>query len=865
MEKIIKFFNERIGARWIFIAVIIFIGFYKTLDFPFHANRDIGYFFQMTGGIFDILSLIKGHAFILFLNYKLFGVNPGGWYFTGILMHIFATWMVYIFVSSLLRNRNIGFATALWFGVSTAWHDAITIGTINSTYPAQIFLFLASLYLLKKGRESKSLKSYLLSYIVFSAMIMIRDSGILFFPILILFDFIFYFDHKYLFEKEKTKYGLKVNVKKSLKKLLLFLLPLVLFIISTLFFIFLRELDGGSPNDFIDHRAKLVLKLIADKEYFLYIKYGILGFFYYLPTHIIPYPILNFARGIITEIINVDLLKTYFFPGLGFIFYLSAIILTLKKRKDAIFKYLVFSLVFLTISTIFYSFAISLTEADYIQDYPFDEHRWRYSAFFGTSLFIIVYFSNLLRQRFDKKKALRISFVIISLNLILNIFLLWKIQDQEYNNTFKSQKLFQTTMIKLFPSYEKNNVLYFFPISNQFRDYLEEWHNLKNDYYPKLGNLRQDWSYEEMEKVLNNLSKGEMNLNNAYFVDFNPEKGVIDYTQKVRKEILNQKGINVLQKPLNVSESSIDFNISGISPVEFPYTASVTLKATLGDSAKGKGIDKEKFNTLVLYAKTHTQLLENMSVDVCNTSGKRIIYNPTHLIDGNLGTRSVWFADCGPDIFVIDLGKSYLLSGFLLGGLINDTLAPSKYSYEVSEDGKNWKTVMLKEENLDWQMMDKWSDYYNSRYIRVTVFSTQRGGFVQLDEAEPITAEEAQVFQYWSKRDELMKDLYNLFSNINTDQLNYIKSSGFNRAFARFSWETNLTGVPENTTSFYFPFTVDGQYHTYEIPIYESEAYSWSGQFLKRYIEKIGLDFGNFPGDISISDLRLIPKYPIRK
>lgn len=865
MKKIIKFFNEKIDARWIFIAVIILIGFYKTLDFPFHANRDIGYFFQMTGGIFDILSLIKGHAFIAFLNYKLFGVNPSGWYFTGILMHILATCMVYIFVSGLLRSKNIGFATALWFGVSTVWHDAVTIGTINSTYPAQVFLFLASLHFLKKARESKSLKSYLLSYLTFFVMILIRDSGILFFPILILFDFIFYFDHKHFFEREKTKYNSKINVRKSLKKLLLFLLPLAPFVISTLFFIFLRKLYGGSPNDFIDHRAKLFLKLIADKEYFLYIKYGILGFFYYLPTHIIPYPILNLARGIITEIIKVDLLKTYFFPSLGFIFYLSAIILTLRKRKSVIFKYLVFSLVFLTVSTIFYSFAISLTEADYIQNYPFDEHRWRYSAFFGTSLFIIVYFSNLLNQRFNKIKALRISIIVISLNLIFNIFLLWQIQDQEYNETFKSQKLFQTTMLKIFPSYEKNNVIYFFPVSNQFRDYLEEWHNLRKDYYPNLESLRQDWSYEEMEKILDNLSKGIMTLNNMYFVDFNPEKGVIDYTQKVKKEILNQKTINVLQKSLNVSESKINFNISGISPVEFPYTASVTLKATLGDFAKGKGIDWDKFNTLVLYAKTHAQLSENVSVDVCNTAGKRIIFSPTHLVDGNLGTRSVWYADCGPDIFVIDLGKSYLLSGFLLGGLYNDTLAPSKYSYEVSEDGKNWRMVMLKEKNLDWQMMDKWPDYYNSRYIRVTVFTTQRGGFVQLDEAEAITAEAAQVFQYWSKRGELTKDLYNLFSNINTDQLNYIKSSGFDRAFARFSWETNLTGVPENTTSFYFPFKVDGQYHTYEIPIYESEAYSWSGQFLKRYIEKINLDFGNFPGTISISDLRLIPKYPIKE
>ncbi len=856
LSQIFDILLRSLPLQFLCIALIEFITFYKIFSFPFHANREIGWILQLTGREFNFVSLMKSHGFISYFNYLVFGINPSGWYFTGLVLHIFVVWMVIVFFASFFKSRALGFAIGILFGVSTAWHDAVTIGSAYSMYSAQLLLFLASLYFYKMYREQKRLLFYFLSLVLFFPIIPLRDSGVFFLLILVLFDSVFFYNFSLL----QRMLALR-RTQKTLKSMLLFLIPLIPYILIVVGFLFLRNSYGASPYDFNDHRARLMLKLISEGQYAEYIKYGILGFFYYLPPQIVPYPFLNFAHSVIGEFFGQNRLYIYFYSFLGGLIFTTLIAITYMRRRDKSFRFLLFFLLFIIIASFFYSFAITLSDGDLMKDYGYDEHRWRYVSFLGIVGFITIFFRGVFSSR---RNNILIAGLVIGINLFLNITLLWSIQDDKYENILKYQKLFYKTIFTTLPSYKEQDIIYFFPYSYQLRDYLEEWHNLAQDFYPGIKQTRLNWAYEEFEKVLISLTTKDVDINRIFFIDFDQSKGVVDRTSAAKKIIKDQKQAVLLKNPINISDDTLLFTVKNISPVEIPYKAKVKLRATLQNTGNGEGFQNErKFKALVEYARSHFELFDKKKITVCNTSGGRTMYDPEHLIDGNLGTRSVWHADCGPDWFIIDLQKQYSISGFLLGGLLDDTLTPSRYMYEVSLDGKTWKRVMLKENNNKWEMMDKWDRVYEARYIRVTVFTTQRGGFVQLDEAEPILANASDIFTNWKSRTELMRDLQTFSSSLSSEQLLYLKSQGIDQVYVRFYWKTNLTGVPEHITSFYFPMKIDGEVHEYEIPINESEAYSWPGQFLQRYVEKVGFDFGNFPGDVEVHAVELVPKIPI--
>ncbi len=858
MKKIINRLEEKKSFCFLILSVIILIAFYKVLNYPFNANREIGWIIQLTGRDFSFISLMKSHGFISYINYLLFGINPSGWYLTGIIIHILATYLIFIFASAVLESRKTGFVVSLLFSISTAWHDAVTIGSAYSMYPAQLFLFLGFLFFYRKFRLYKNIYFYVISLLIYFVIIPVRDSGIFFILIFFIYDVSYHLQKelftliKNLIVQRSKRTHFRKNIILLSGKVLQWILPWIPFVLITVFFIFLRQWYGGSPYDFNDHRARLTLKLLSEKDYFTYFRYGILGFFYYLPTHIIPYPLLNVLRDVLMTFSQNSFFTAYLVPFLGFIYYLILVLITLKSRKKNYFHHLLFGLSFLTISTLFYSFAITLTESDFSQSFGYDEHRWRYVPFFGSVFFLTVFFSHVLGKRYLGKKYVSVFLIFY---LVFNTVLLWQIEDQKFNDVLIQEKLFNSTIKRIFPSYASENIIYFFPVSYQLRDYLEEWHNLWKDFYPNLLNPPENWAYEEFSKVLAKIKKSEIKLTDIYFIDFDTEKGVIDYTKKVRELIPKQHTLNVE----SISKNYI-FQTNGILPVEFPYTATITLKVNLGQ-AKGKGIEAKKFDALLKYMKSHKIVHDAIQVDVCNTSGKRVMYDPNHLIDGNLGTRSVWHADCGPDWFIIDLGSVYPVSGFILGGLTDDTLNPSNYYYEISRDGRKWEKVFRVENNKKWEMMDRWPMVYNARFIRVTVLTTQRGGFVQLNEAEPVLETASDVFSIWKTRSKLMDDFYHVIENANGEQILAIQQVEDSYIMLRFFWQTNLTGVPEETTSFYFPVKLDDQYHTYTLPIYESEAFSWHGHFLKRKIEHIGIDINKFPGDINIESIQLKPLY----
>lgn len=841
------------------LTLLAFLGFYKIFTFTFHHNREIVSILPVLAQP-TIIKLMKSHVFIHFFNYHVFGLNVWGWYLTGLILHLLATFMIVVFVNTITKKRTLGFLAGLWFVVSTAWHDTVTFGTQESLVAGQLFLFLTGIFFYSLFRQGKKKwLSYPLSLIFFLMFTPLRESGLLFYPLLFVYDLIFYFPWQKILKGPINRKNILLIVK--------FLLPLIPFFLISLSYIVIRNSYGGSPDDASDGRIKFKIFLLLEGKYLEYIKYGIISFGFYLPPHIIPYQFVNILRNLVVRYLPLEAIKLYFFSTLGYIYYFLLVVLTIRSRGKAFFKTLLFALSIITIPTLFYSFAFTPYEPFFLRDYGYDENRWRYVAFFGTSLFLIVYFSEFFKKRVDKKLLPTLVSAIFIGNLLLNIGLMWSIEDKMYNESFKPQKLFYSTFLKTFPTFENNYAIYAYPKSDFLGDYMWEWFGLKKFYYPNLTSLRPDWGYGEINRVLKVVQKDSSSLKDFFFIDFQPDKGVINYTTQAREMIRHQESVVLGVNKVLPSENKLSLSVDKISPVEFPYNLEITLRANFNwDKFRGResSLSQPELSALIKYYKSHTFFLNSVKVlDICSGAQEApssVAFIADHLTDGNFGPRSMTYADCFQGKITLDLGEEHELSGVIMGGIENDPHLPFHYIYEVSRDGNNWEKVMEVEENRRWELMDKWSKPYKARYLRVKTISTQTGIWLMLDEIEPVLAEAVDIFNYWSSRQKLTNDLHNLFSKLNLDQALYSYNLGVNRGFARFYWKTNLSSPPEAEISFYFPYLIDGKSHTYTLPVYESEFYSGQGQFLKRYLQELDFDFSSFLGEITIDKVKLLPK-----
>ena len=103
-----------------------------------HSSRFLAQYFtqQVWGNDAGAAANLYRPLFLtwLFLNYKMFGLSPAGWHFTNILLHILATWLVFLLSRKLLGRRNsyAALIAAALFGLhpvhveAVAWVSAVT-------------------------------------------------------------------------------------------------------------------------------------------------------------------------------------------------------------------------------------------------------------------------------------------------------------------------------------------------------------------------------------------------------------------------------------------------------------------------------------------------------------------------------------------------------------------------------------------------------------------------------------------------------------------------------------------------------------------------------------------------------------------
>jgi hypothetical protein len=863
---------HRISRHSILLLILVIINifaWYPVLNFWFFRGWEQSWLIGVCGYSFNLLCLMKGHGFLYLLNYTLFGWNPTGWYFTAIVLHILTVLLVFKFTHFLTKSTLFAFITALLFGVNVAHNDVVTWGSFEALYALMMGLFILAIFTYLRFKQDASPLRYLwyaLTIVIFLFGLFVRESAILLPMYIVLTDLFVTFTPRFINSSRSKKKTIP-----DIKKYLRFFIPTFLpFFLLTIGYLLFRSWYGGAPHDQIDAMVLLRGALIAQGRYVEYIWRGLLAFGKFAAAHVIPYPILNIVRDILFRFLPLDGIRLYFFPFVGFVYTLiQPAIIWLCRKNTSLRNILIFSFLWFLLPTFFFSFAFSITDYMLEGAYQWDSSRWRYFALFGTLVFWISLgfqiYKFLSKRYVQNKRYIRNSTIaIIAGYFLLNFFLLRSIEREMYLNTFKPPRDFYTKFLQEFQTLPKEYVFYNYPYASPLNDFLSEWYYLRQAYYPYLSENRSaEFSEAHMGMLMERFINKTADINNTYFLDYNYIDGLQNKTEQTKKMILGQGeqtyeiGKTIpslpfadLQKP---GAHQLTIPVVPKIHVETPYAVEITLSGLPGEYSG----DAELATVFERFVANRMDFLKQATIEVCKTApigarGAPAMYLlPENMINGNFGRRSLWVADCKPAWVTIDLGNEKTIGGLAFYAGKNATNVPSTYSISVSSDGKTWETADSTDGNTSIQRIHLFKTPVQARYVKFTVDQTTEGQMVTLDAVEVISAEDTRLAGTYTN--DFLKLIYD----------SYAYGSGV----LRLSWDTEPNNwQPDETmeyNSFYALFPQNGTEQIIRIEPNESEYFSTSTQFLKRYITKLHFDVTGKPGETSISSVRLIPKYPL--
>ena len=113
----------------------------------------------------------------LLLNYKAFGTNPHWWHLTTVLLHLVATYLVYLLGRRLLRSQPAGLVAALLFGLTPLHIENVAWVTDGIDSMMGIF-FVGSFLLFLRAKESSRLTAWVGSLVLYTLGLLVKETAV---------------------------------------------------------------------------------------------------------------------------------------------------------------------------------------------------------------------------------------------------------------------------------------------------------------------------------------------------------------------------------------------------------------------------------------------------------------------------------------------------------------------------------------------------------------------------------------------------------------------------------------------------------------------------------------------------------------
>lgn len=814
----------KVALYFLLITAISLLAWGKVLSFWFFKGFEAGW---LMGVPHTVAGLFRAHAFINFLNYKFYGWNPSGWYLTALVLHTIASYLVFTYVYIITKKPLIAVISSLFFVASIVYHDVITWGSFNSYYGLMMILVLSSLIFYHYFRQTRRYKYYMLSLLFAFFAFLNRESGLTLLAIISLYELII-----------KAKTG-----RKNIRQVLVNLIPF--FVTAGVYFL-IRHRLGGVAGDYSDDSVQLRIRLLKDHLYIPLFARILVAFGRHFASLWFPYVWLNALRQKIYIYFSVPEVKLYFFTLVGWLSLLASSIVVFFQRKSYLKKYLLFGLTWAIVWTAVVAVAIPSSDTVLSQDYFWNTRRYNYYAFFGIALFWAVLFFQgyeYSRTKFKNKKTLPNLLLLVFVGSVVvgNIVWLRQIEDGLLLSVHKQSRKFYNDFKNYFPSLSPNYGLYQYPHTDGLNDYLYEWSFLKDTLYPSLKGVPFR-TENQLARILEKISTGKLQLDDVIFLDYDADVGLINKTQNARQAITNQKIIQRYSS--NIVEIS-----EGALPVEIPYKVEVSAIARPAVSAN-RIEDSRLKEEMRKFVRDHFDFIKSSSATVSATMSQRLgepflHLLPENLIDGNFGQRSGWIADSIPAVITIDLGKEKTIRSIWWTSQEGPRV-PSSYIVESSLDGETWAKIKDVKLNSATSRIDLFDEPVLSRFVRMTIETTNTGTFAYLDEIGIVGEGASGILDYYKDPRKMVTDSTQI--------------DGLTVGWVKLTWTTNKTFPGTTPQEVHFPILTDGNSRVYTLRVPEMEIFSRQGEFLNKFITS--LEFtpaGAF--ELSVNYVKLIPLY----
>jgi len=228
-------------APFVLLAGLVLLVFHNAL-FCFFTQDDFTWLRTATNfrGAKDLLQCFikyNGAAnyrpltqeLFFFINYKLFGLNPVAFHAAALAIHILNSFLVYAIIQKIGNNRLSSFAGAVFYGVnatlfiSVYWVSAVSESGMATFYLTSLLFFIRFL-------QERSVTAYAVSFMMFIAALMSKESAIAIPPIMLL---------TFLYLRPKLE-------NKNIINSITMLLP---FIVTVIIYLAIRMMTIGVPAE----------------------------------------------------------------------------------------------------------------------------------------------------------------------------------------------------------------------------------------------------------------------------------------------------------------------------------------------------------------------------------------------------------------------------------------------------------------------------------------------------------------------------------------------------------------------------------------------------------------------------------------
>jgi hypothetical protein len=519
----------------------------------------------------------------------------------------------------------------------------------------------------------------------------------------------------------------------------------------------------------------------------------------------------------------------------------------LSKNKN-LSRIWFFGIGWIVMVNLFVAFSVPFPKHVIAQKYDYSTvlTRYNYFGYIGIIILLAVFLTKV------KKHKNRV-YLVLFLWFVYNFVTIQISGRKLFENKHVQAKDFHQKIEETYVSFPEYPVIYynFFHVDN-LRDRVWEIVHI----YSKKNSPNSNFLLlTALSSVQKGYFQGEFNIDDVIVFDIDEKGYLIDKTEILREILLNLRKVELDEDEDVLGSYKVPGDILANLKYDLEFEARVSGLIGNGNTicdTNAETNSDDKSSELMKYLDNRNGFLKRVKVEVSSSKGIHSIFpyiNENNLVDNQFDNYSIWQPDSftSGEWVIMDLGEVRTISGIAWASDGNNG-NPSYYEYLISDDRKNWESMLKVDNNTLSSRLDRISQV-ETRYVKMVIHSTKLGQEVTLREIEAVDYPNM-VLEKYKAWESLIQDVEDVFCN-----LELVNSERPKIEIGKVVWKSDKGTVNERNIF----FNTGNNWVKYKVPILTYEPFSKDRQILEENLIKIYFKLGKSGLNYQIRNVVLVP------